>query len=99
MLGNYWPGPRALFYSLASDIALAFLTAYPTPQAAARLGEARMAAFLRRNPYRGGKKAGVLLERLRAAVSGDSLSRLFLSSWRNPTARRHGSESGGTDAS
>lgn len=26
-----------------------------------------MAAFLRRNPYRGGKKAGVLLERLRAA--------------------------------
>lgn len=32
-----------------------------------------MAAFLRRNPYRGGKKAGVLLERLSAAVSADSL--------------------------
>jgi transposase len=65
-LGNYWPGPRNLFRSLASDIALAFLTAYPTPQSAARLGEARMAAFLRRNSYRGGKSPDVLLARLRA---------------------------------
>jgi hypothetical protein len=39
MLGNYWPGPRDLFYSLASPIALAFLPAYPTPQSAARLGK------------------------------------------------------------
>src|SRR5215472_10600951 len=67
MLGNYWPGPRDVFRSLASDIALAFLTAYPTPQAAARLGEARMAAFLRRNSYRGGKSPAELLARLRAA--------------------------------
>jgi transposase len=66
MLGNYWPGPRNLFRSLASQIALAFLTAYPTPQAAARLGEARMAAFLRRNSYRGGKSPALLLARLRA---------------------------------
>lgn len=66
MLGNYWPGPRNLFCSLASDIALAFLTAYPTPQSAARLGEARMAAFLRRNSYRGGKSPALLLQRLRA---------------------------------
>ena len=67
MLGNYWPGPRDLFCSLASAIALAFLTAYPTPQSAARLGEARMAAFLRRNSYRGGKSPALLLARLRAA--------------------------------
>jgi len=67
MLGNYWPGPRDLFYSLASAIALAFLTAYPTPASAARLGEARMAAFLRRNSYRGGKSPALLLARLRAA--------------------------------
>jgi transposase len=67
MPGNYWPGPRDLFYSLASPIALAFRTAYPTPQAAARLGEARMAAFLRRNSYRGGKSPALLLARLRAA--------------------------------
>ena len=67
MLSNYWPGPRDLFCSLASDIALAFLTAYPTPQSAARLGEARMAAFLHRNSYRGGKQPAQLLQRLRAA--------------------------------
>jgi hypothetical protein len=67
MLGNYWPGPRDLFCSLASTIALAFLTAYPTPQSAARLGEARMAAFLRRNSYRGGKSPALLLARLRTA--------------------------------
>jgi transposase len=67
MLGNYWPGPRHLFCSLASGIALAFLTAYPTPQSAARLGEARMAAFLRRHSYRGGKSPALLLARLRAA--------------------------------
>src|SRR5215831_2814285 len=66
MLGNYWPGPRDLFCSLASDIALAFLTAYPTPQSAARLGETRMAAFLRRHSYRGGKTPALLLARLRA---------------------------------
>jgi transposase len=66
MLGNYWPGPRNLFRSLASEIALAFLTAYPTPQSAARLGEARMAAFLRRHSYRGGKSPALLLARLRA---------------------------------
>src|SRR5262249_49637133 len=65
--GNYWPGPRDLFYSLASAIALAFLTAYPTPQSAARLGEARRAAFLRRNSYRGGKSPALLLAPLRAA--------------------------------
>jgi transposase len=66
MLGNYWPGPRNVFYSLASDVALAFLTAYPTPQSAARLGETRLAAFLGRNSYRGGKSPAVLLQRLRA---------------------------------
>jgi hypothetical protein len=64
MLGNYWPGPRDLFCSLASPIALAFLTAYPTPHSAARLGEARMAAFLRRHSYRGGKSPALLLARL-----------------------------------
>ena len=54
-LDAHWPGPRNLFRSLASAIALAFLTDYPTPQAAAHLGEARMAAFCRRHSYRGGK--------------------------------------------
>ena len=55
LLDAHWPGPKALFYRLSSQIALAFLTDYPTPDAAARLGEARMASFLRRHAYRGGK--------------------------------------------
>jgi transposase len=67
-LDAHWPGPRDLFRSLASPIALAFLTDYPTPQAASHLGEGRMAAFCRRHSYRGGKSAAELLARLRAAA-------------------------------
>jgi hypothetical protein len=43
------------------------LTDYPTPQAAARLGQARMASFCRRHSYRGGKPPAALLARLRSA--------------------------------
>jgi transposase len=46
---------------------LDFLTDYPTPAAASRLGEARMAAFCRRHSYRGGKTPAELLARLRDA--------------------------------
>jgi transposase len=46
LLEAHWPGPKAVFFRLASPIALAFLTDYPTPQAAARLGQARMASLL-----------------------------------------------------
>jgi len=67
LLDASWPGPKAMFCKLASDIALAFLTDYPTPQAAARLGQARLAAFCRRHAYRGGKPPAELLARLRAA--------------------------------
>jgi transposase len=66
-LDAYWPGPRNLFRSLATPIALAFLTDYPTPHAAHHLGEARMAAFCRRHSYRGGKSPAELLSRLRSA--------------------------------
>jgi transposase len=67
LLEAYWPGPKAVFYRLASPIALAFLAEYPTPQAAARLGQARMASFCRRHSYRGGKPPAALLARLRSA--------------------------------
>ena len=55
LLEAHWPGAKAIFSRLASEVALAFLEAYPTPQAAARLGEARLAAFCRRHSYRGGR--------------------------------------------
>jgi transposase len=67
LLEAHWPGPTAVFFRLASPIALAFLTDYPTPQAAARLGQARMASFCRRHSYRGGKTPAQLLARLRSA--------------------------------
>jgi transposase len=81
ILDAHWPGPRRMFRSLASQIALAFLTDYPTPDAAACLGEARMAAFCRRHSYRGGKSAAELLQRLRSApVAAIGLSAATLSS-------------------
>jgi transposase len=67
LLGAHWPGATAVFARLDSDIALDFLERYPTPEAAARLGEARMAASLRRRSYCGRRAAGELLARLRAA--------------------------------
>ncbi len=67
LLEAHWPGPKAVFFRLASPIALAFLTDYPTPQAAARLGQARMASFCRRHSYRGGKTPAQLLARLHSA--------------------------------
>jgi transposase len=67
LLDAHWPGPKAMFCKLASDTALAFLADCPTPQSAARLGQARLAAFCRRHAYRGGKPPAELLARLRAA--------------------------------
>src|SRR5919198_741885 len=67
LLATCWPGAQAIFADLASAIALDFLERYPTPAAAARLGEARLAAFLRRHSYCGRRSAADLLARLRAA--------------------------------
>jgi transposase len=66
LLDAHWPGAKAIFSRLASEVALAFLEAYPTPQAATRLGEARLAAFCRRHSYRGGRSPAELLTRLRS---------------------------------
>jgi len=67
ILAEHWPGAGILFQQLISQIALAFLTDYPTPQSAMLLGEGRMHQFCRRHAYRGGKSPAVLLTRLRAA--------------------------------
>lgn len=67
LLGQHWPGAAAIFARLDSEIALAFLERYPTPQSAARVGEARLEAFLRRHSYCGRRSAGELLARLREA--------------------------------
>lgn len=67
LLGQHWPGAAAIFGRLDSEIALSFLERYPTPESAARLGEARLAGFLGRNSYSGRRSAADLLARLRAA--------------------------------
>ena len=82
LLGRHWPGAATIFARLDSEIALAFLDDYPTPAAAARLGEARMKMFCRRHSYCGRRSPAELLERLRAApepiqaLSGETLAEL-----------------------
>jgi transposase len=68
----YWPGAKAVFADVESPISLEFLTRYPTPAAAAHLGEKRMAAFLVKHGYFGRRPAAELLARLRAAPAGTS---------------------------
>ena len=67
LLAQHWPGAAAIFGRLDSEIALAFLERYPTPQHTARLGEGRLSAFLRRHSYCGRRSATELLARLREA--------------------------------
>jgi len=67
LLAEHWPGAGVIFARLDSEIALAFLDDYPTPESAQRLADKRLAAFLRRHAYCGRRPAAVLLERLRTA--------------------------------
>jgi transposase len=70
LLAEFWPGGAAIFADVDSPIAMDFLERYPTPQAAAALGEKRMAAFLADHAYSGRRSARELLDRLRAAPRG-----------------------------
>ena len=82
----YHPAVTALFSSVDRDAAIAFLRDYPTPAAAGRVGEARMAGFCRRVGYSGRVPAAALAERLRAnlliaahgSVAGHSYAALAL---------------------
>ena len=67
LLERFWPGAAAIFADVASPIALAFLTRYPTPHSAARLAERRLAQFLGQHAYCGRRPVTELLARLRRA--------------------------------
>lgn len=67
LLERHWPGAVLVFARLDSEIALAFLEDYPSPQAAERLGEVRMQMFCKRHSYCGRRPPGELLQRLRRA--------------------------------
>jgi transposase len=76
LLDAHWPGARAIFADVESPVSLEFLTRYPTPTAAAHLGEKRMAAFCVKHGYSGRRSAAQLLARLRAAPAGTGLESL-----------------------
>jgi transposase len=67
LLERFWPGAAAIFADVDSPIALAFLTRYPTPHSADRLGEKRLAQFLGQHAYCGRRPVADLLARLRRA--------------------------------
>ena len=67
LLARHWPGAGTLWAHLDSPICLAFLTDYPTPTSARRLGETRMAQFCTRHRYSGRRTPTELVNRLRAA--------------------------------
>jgi transposase len=69
-LDAFWPGAKILFKDLFSDISLAFLSRYPTPASASRLGEQRMERFLKKHGYSGRGRPAELVRRLRAAAPG-----------------------------
>jgi transposase len=67
LLESFWAGAAVIFADVDSQIALAFVQRYPTPESAARLGEKRLAAFLAAHAYCGRRDPSALLDRLRAA--------------------------------
>lgn len=70
LLDSFWPGAAAIFAAIDSPIALAFVSRYPTPDSAARLGEKRLASFMASHAYCGRRSPVELLARLRAAAAG-----------------------------
>jgi hypothetical protein len=69
-LERFWPGPIGLFSDLASRTSLAFLTRYPSPADAQRLGEKRLASFLKACNYNNSRTPAQLLAHLRQAPTG-----------------------------
>jgi transposase len=70
LLDAHWLGARVIFADVESPVSLEFLTRYPTPAAAAHLGEKRMTAFCVKHGYCGRRTAAQLLARLRHAPAG-----------------------------
>lgn len=69
LLESFWPGAAEIFADIDTPIALAFVQRYPTPEAAARLGPKRMAAFCAQHAYSGRRSADELLQRLQQAAA------------------------------
>jgi transposase len=70
LLDLHWPGAKAVFADIASPIALAFLTRYPTARHARNLTAKQLTAFCAKRGYSGRRTGEQLLARLRAAPAG-----------------------------
>jgi hypothetical protein len=70
LLEGFWPGAAVIFADIDSPISLCFISKYPTPASAGRLGEKGMVKFMKANAYCGRRSAVELLARLHAAPSG-----------------------------
>lgn len=70
LIESFWAGAVAIFADIDSPIALAFVSRYPTPQSAARLGPKRLERFLKTHAYCGRRPVEALLARLREAPTG-----------------------------
>ncbi|MGB3374854.1 MAG: IS110 family transposase [Microbacterium sp.] len=77
----YNPAVLHLFSSLDRDISLEFIRRYPLPAQAARVGIARMDAFIRREHYSGRTAAETLVDRIRphllSASTGTNQGKAF----------------------
>ena len=93
-LERFWPGPIGLFNDLDSPISLSFLERYPSPKDANRLGEKRLAAFLKARNYNNRKTPAQLLDRLRRPRrrAGDRYAPADCA-----RARRHAADDGWSD--
>jgi hypothetical protein len=89
----YHPAPARLFSSIDRQVTLAFIAASPTPQAAAAVGEQRMAGSLARNRYTGPVQPEVLVKRLPPTIGTyDTAMRLRLltrAGWEYRPGARH----------
>jgi hypothetical protein len=72
LLDEHWPGGKAVFAILDSDIDLSFLDRRPTPESAYTLTPGRPEAFCKRHGYSGRRPGSVLTERLRGAPNPES---------------------------
>jgi transposase len=64
VLKHYYPAAVGLFSQLHSPLSLAFLTAYPTPEAARAASRAELQAFFKRQHYRWMRRFEEIYQRL-----------------------------------
>jgi transposase len=74
LLGEHWPGARRLFRTLDSDIAMAFLHRFPTPQHLAAVTVEELRAWLREHRYRMRSAEQVLARAAQAPAAASRIS-------------------------